>query len=115
MNADQRQVDEAMNTVVKSLNEASLKFMNKSKNLDDSLNILLKCEALTYPGKYGIFPELRTYVFNYLGCFYRRKEHFQIAINYFVKALRIIETSNLKSCKAMTHMNLSAVLSQTGK
>ena len=61
---------------------------------------------------YKHFPELKTLIFNHLGCYYRRIEKIETALSYYEKSLEIIKKLDKKKNSGLTHMNLSAIYSQ---
>ena len=82
--------------------------------LEKSLKILKKCESLTFPGKFGSFPQLRVLIFNNYSCYFRRNDKPQLAYNYLFKGLNILNTMKEKKYLGITHLNLCAIMSQNG-
>lgn len=76
------------------------------------MNILVNCEKWSIPGVYGCFPSIRALIFNNFGCFFQKKGSLGIALNYFIKALKLISTCKNKEYKSLTHMNMGGLLIQ---
>ena len=88
--------------------------MLNERHFDESLKILVKCENLTFPGKFGCFPVLRALIYNNFGCFFRRNDKVQVAHNSLLKAINILNTAKEKKYLGLTHLNISALMTQIG-
>jgi tetratricopeptide (TPR) repeat protein len=86
-------------------------FLNISKK-EQCFSLLTRCERILADGLFGDFPELKTLIFNHLGCYYRRIEKIETALSYYEKSLEIIKKLDKKKNSGLTHMNLSAIYSQ---
>ena len=102
------------NDLAASLLERGLKLMGRNRP-EDAYLIFSKIEKLTSPGHFGSFPEMRALSFNYLGCYFRRKQFIALALDNFEKALKIIEITGIETKRALTYINICAVMSQIGK
>lgn len=102
------------NLLIKELNIFAIKLLNEGKeNL--CFEILVKCDQWTQPGLWGSFPWLRIFIFNHFGCYFRRINNLQIALSYLLKAFKLLNSSPNDHYSGLTHMNISAVLSQLGE
>lgn len=86
-------------------------FLNSSQK-DQCFSLLNRCEKILEDGQFGHFPELNTLIYNHLGCYYRRIEKIDVALNYYTKSLAMIQKHDRKKNAGLTHMNLSAIYSQ---
>lgn len=103
---DQRFVE-----LFKKIASIAINFLNTSKR-ETCFSLLARLDRTLTEGLYGSFPELQTLVFNHLGCYYRRIDKPELALQYYQKALALIEDQDNKKNAGLTHMNLSAVYSQ---
>jgi len=83
--------------------------MNNEKE-DLCMGLLLNCEKWSIPGLFGCFPALRILIFNNFGVFFRKKGSFGIALNYYLKALKLSHSSNIKDFRSLSHMNMGSLL-----
>ncbi len=111
---NEKQFDTIFGSFIKEMSNYALRLLQNEK-YEDSMNILSRCEFLTRKDKYGSHPLLRTLVYNYIGCYQKRKKNYINALNYFNKALGIIEGSELKEYRGLTYVNLSSLYSQLDK
>lgn len=89
-------------------------FLNNSKK-ELCFSLLIRCEKLLTEGIYGNFPQMKSLIFNHLGCYYRRIGNIDEALRYYKKALEIIQSQENKKNSALTFMNFSAIYRQIGK
>ncbi|OQR82390.1 hypothetical protein ACHHYP_16144 [Achlya hypogyna] len=80
-----------------------------------SLDLLLKAEALTKPGKFLASESLRILTFNNLGCYYRRLRKLKTALKYLEQAASLGATTENVRNLSVTHLNLCAIQSQLGR
>ena len=92
----------------------AINFLNTSKK-DLCFSLLTRCEKTLNEGLFGNFPQLKCLVFNHMGCYYRRIGKTDLALNYYEKALDLLKEHDRKKYSGLTHMNLSAIYSQTEK
>lgn len=92
----------------------AINFLNNSKK-DVCFSLLTRCEKILLEGLYGDFPEIKTLIFNHLGCYFRRIEKIDVALNYYEKALELVYMNDKRKNSGLTHMNLSAIYSQIQK
>ena len=88
--------------------------MNQEKT-DFCLTLLVACEKWSLPGPYGCFPEMRVLVYNNFSCCLRRMGSPGIALNYQIKALKLIGSAELKEFRGLSHMNMGSLLLELGE
>lgn len=98
--------------LLKELNTYAVNLMNDPNSQDLCMSLLINCEKWSIPGLYGCFPTIRVLIYNNFGCLFRKKGSLGIALNYFIKALKLIETSQVQEFNALTHMNMGGLLAQ---
>lgn len=102
------------NILIKELTIFAIRLLNENKE-NSCFQILLQCDQWTQPGVYGSFPDLRIFIFNHFGCYFRRINNLQISLSYFLKAFKLLNSSPNDHYSGLTHMNISAVMSQMGE
>lgn len=100
--------------LIKEINYFIVDLINSEK-YDQAIQILIQCEQWTLPGLYGAFPTLRILIFNNFGCLHKKKKDLTRAYNYLRKALKIGSSVKNLEFQALSHMNISAVLSELGE
>ena len=81
------------------------------KTISACFQILSQCEQWTQPGLFGNHPDLRVFIYNHFGCYYRRMENLELALSFLMKALKLLNVSQNDHYLGLTHMNIAAVLS----
>ena len=79
------------------------------------MDLLIHCEKWSIPGVFGCFPEIRVLIFNNFGCLFRKKGSFGIALNYFIKALKLINSSQINDLRSLSHLNMGSLLLEFGE
>ena len=106
--------DTRFSEIFSKISSSAINFLNNSKK-DLCFTLLTRCEKMLFDGIFGDFPHLKSLIFNHFGCYYRRIDKIEIALSYYEKALEIIKGQNRKKNSGLTHMNLSALYSQSDK
>jgi hypothetical protein len=101
-------------TLIKELNIYAIKLLN-AENEDFCFQILSQCDQWTQPGTFGNHPDLRIFIYNHFGCYYRRLENLELALSFLMKALKLLNVSQNEHYLGLTHMNIAAVLSHLGE
>ncbi|EQC28071.1 hypothetical protein, variant [Saprolegnia diclina VS20] len=79
------------------------------------LDLLLKADALTKPGKFASPESLRILTYNNLGCYYRRLHKLKTALKYLSEAASLGASTPSVRNLSVTHLNLCAIQSQLGR
>ena len=86
----------------------SISLLNEGKS-EDCFSILCCIEKVTSVCDCA---NLRVFLFNNFGCYYRRALNFQIALSYLYQAQKLVLSSGQRQYHGLTLMNISALLSQ---
>jgi hypothetical protein len=97
-----------------NLNSHALKLLNEDK-IELAFQILLKCQEFHKKGKFPFQQELVVLTYNHLACCYRRVGHPKLALKILEAAKRLLFEKKIVKYKAMTYLNLSAILSFLNK
>lgn len=98
-------------SLVLALNKKAMDYL-RNEDYKSSLFYLQKAEALLNSRKIGNSKKLYGLTLNNFGCYYKRTENLQVALNFLKKALEVesqppVDISNLSG----THLNICAILS----
>lgn len=102
-------------SLVLALNKKAMDYL-RSEDYKSSLLYLQKAEALLNSCKIANSKKLYALTLNNFGCYYKRTENLQVALNFLKKALEVesqppVDISNLSG----THLNICAILSTFGE
>jgi hypothetical protein len=70
------ELERVMNELIEKIND-SVNLLLKREQYELCIKILKKCEIITQPYYYGIFPSLRALIYNNFGCYYKRITHYK--------------------------------------
>ena len=110
---NKEEFNDVFKEVATGLLESGSKLLNKNRT-NDAYLIFSKIEELTSPGHYNSFPDIRALTYNYIGCYFRNKEFFKLALDHFEKAIKYLEMTGTISKRAVTYLNICGVMSQIG-
>lgn len=120
-NSDSKIFQDYLYTTLNYLNDVALRYLRAS-NVNGAIRILEKCLELSHPDSYQTHPDLQSLTYNHLGCCYRRIGDIDQALFYLNKALHFQEKAvasgmqgQYMESSSITHVNLCAVLSQSGQ
>lgn len=113
-NPDHPDFAEYFTKILKILNDHALKLL-KEERVEIAKLILEKCEEFTNGERYGLFPVPRNITLNHLACCYRRMGMLDVAMEFLQMALEFVSANERTETAGITHINISAVLSQMNK
>ena len=100
----------SIESIVRTCNKQAMESLC-SNNYSECYRLLKKAEEIIRSPSYPTNSKLSAVTWNNLGCYYKRINSFELALNYLKKALND-DTDSDNVTLAGTHLNILAVLSQ---
>ena len=106
---------EETNSLILKCNKLAMEWLRKG-NINKSEENLAKAQAYLHTKQQSKqTAHLWSITFNNLGCLYKRKEEYDLALKYLDLALEYVEKNTKEAVSiAGIHLNISAILSQLG-